>query len=314
MSLLWPTATRKNTMLEELDKVLVSLKIRGCLDTPPFAPGVRKGVCLAHISARDAEGPQDLTRGDALGRQLSISGQLISAVSDDQGLSVMGLALRPGLTALDAVSQLVHKARKKFWACRDLLLSHAPLRRRIALLYRTVWGCMAWVIGAFMPSSQSLHFLNSFLYTLLVQMCHIKRRPGELFVDFKARSLRTARYLLQQSGFERWSTMHLRLAWRYAGHRSRGILLQTPGAAACLTHFRTPEWWLAQQSIVTGLRHKRRHYPRITLEERMLSSVFKGQDWRPHAEHRGHWKSLECEFVRLHDCSWASLQQLALEG
>ena len=80
---------------------------------------------------------------------------------------------------MDLVTSVVLKARKKFWASKDLLLSDAPLKRRISLLYSTVWGCMAWVVGAFLPSQQSLEFLNSFLFLLISQMAHIKRRPGE---------------------------------------------------------------------------------------------------------------------------------------
>ena len=90
----WPTATRKNTMLEELDKVLVSLKIRGCLDAPPFAPGVRKGVCLAHISARDAEGPQDV-RDRMLKVVTTLSEAAVSTSSMDLGKSLWGAISRP---------------------------------------------------------------------------------------------------------------------------------------------------------------------------------------------------------------------------
>ena len=256
---------------------------------------------------------QLLTRGDVKGNSITIAGHAIKALPADQGLSVMGIPVKPGLTPMDLVCILTTKARKKFWACKDLLQSEAPLRHRLALLYRTVWASMAWTIGAVVPSRQSLEFLNTFLYSLVALMVQVKRRPNEFYVDFKARSFRTARYLLQQAKFERWSTSHLRMAWRYAGHRSRGMNVDSPGAAAILTHFRTLDWWMSQQASSTGLRHKRRHYPRITLEEKMFTSIFKGQDWRPFAEDKALWKAHEQSFVEAHDCPWASHQQLALE-
>ena len=226
----------------------------------------------------------------------------------------MGIPVRPGATALDLLTALLDKARRKFWANRDLLLSSAPLRRRLHLLYRTVWASMSWIIGTITPSQHSLEFLNTFLYSLVVKMGHIKRRPTELFVEYTARSVRLARYLVHQSGLERWSSLHLRQMWRYTGHRCRGLSSPHPGASAYLTHFRTHAWWQEQQLLLQGVRHKRRHYPRLTSEEKFLSAVFKGQDWRPFAENKDTWKSFEQSFLELHDVAWSSTRQLALEN
>ena len=103
---------------------------------------------------------QLLTRGDVKGNSISIAGHVVKALPPEQGLNVMGIPIRPGLTPVDVVCALTTKARKKFWANKDLLLSQAPLRYRLALLYRTVWASMAWAIGAVVPSRQSLEYLN----------------------------------------------------------------------------------------------------------------------------------------------------------
>ena len=221
---------------------------------------------------------QLLTRGDVKGDHLSLNGVRIQAVEEDKGISVMGLPVKSSVTPFDQVSSLLTRARKNFWSNKPLLLSHAPLIKRLNLLYRTVWGSMSWILGAITPSQNSLHLLSGFLFQCVALMPHVTRKPGETFVDHKCRSYRLARYLLQQRGFERWSTLHLRLAWRYAGHRARAIHYAVPNTSAILSHFRTPEWWAEQQSLQDGYRHARRHYPRITLEENMFASIFKGKN------------------------------------
>ena len=56
----WPTQAKKQHMLEDLDGALKGLKRQGLLDDAAFAPGVRKGICVANVFMRDAEGVGEL--------------------------------------------------------------------------------------------------------------------------------------------------------------------------------------------------------------------------------------------------------------
>ena len=252
-----------------------------------------------------------LAWGSTRGRSLVLDGTHKEAVPADQTLTVMGIPLRPGISPQDIVTTLIARARTAFWANKELLQSTARLKDRIKLLQTTVWQAIAWVIGVVMPTQQTLQMLNSFQYQCIVTMTQLKRRPGEFFVDFQTRSKRLARCWLYAAQLSRWSTLHLSLVWRYSGHRARQMHFASASVAGVLTAFRTPEWWAQQQGLMSGERHKRRHFPRITLEERVLTQVTAG-DWRQVAQDRAAWKGLEAQFVDMHDLPWCSGKQLAL--
>ena len=82
-------------------------------------------------------------------------------------------------------------------------------------------------------------------------------------MDYRQRAFRGARHLLHMLGKERWSSMAVRLRWRYIGHRARNGQSLNPGCAGKLSMFRLLSWWTQQQGISTGARHHRRHYPRL---------------------------------------------------
>ena len=254
---------------------------------------------------------QLLVWGDTLGRVVYINDNRLEALAPDAPANIMGLPLRPGLGPQDTIHTLIGKARKAFWANHSLLVNSAPLQARLRLFYKTVWGAIAWIIGTTMPNKSTLESLNVFLFQCVLAMKPVKRRPQETYVDHQCRSRRLARYWLFTSGFKRWSTLHLSLTWRYAGHRARSFFSNSPSAASRLTYFRTPHWWARQQQLSTGERHKRRHYPRITLEEAALQAGLE-QDWRDVAQDRLQWKLLEQQFVDRTDLPWNSGRQLAL--
>ena len=254
---------------------------------------------------------QVLVWGDTRGRTLMVGDSQIEAIPSDSSMTIMGLPLKPGTSPHDLISALLSRARRAFWANRELLQSSAKLRDRLKLLQTTVWQSMSWVIGTIMPTKQVSESLNAFQLQCVVTMTRIKRRPDEYFVDFQARSRRLARYWLHSSGFLRWSTMHPQLVWRYSGHRARNIHQEAPSAASRLTYFRTPQWWAEQQQLSQGFRHRRRHFPRITLEEKCLRAAASGE-WREVAQDRERWKQLESVFVDSNDVPWTSGRQLAL--
>ena len=248
---------------------------------------------------------QLLCWGDVKGHTLTIDGCLIPKLEVNKAMTVMGLPLRPGISPNEILTSLLDRTRRAFWANKDLLTSSAKLPQKLALLRKTVWGCIAWTIGILLPTKQMLETLNSHMYNFLVIMCRIRRRPLESFVDYQMRSRRIARQALWNSGFERWSTMHLRLAWNYCGHRARSAALPNPPLSGILTRFRDPTWWDHQQQ-----RHGRRHFPRITNEEKSLALVH--PEWRELAHNKPQWKNAETDFIQKFDVPWASGRQPAL--
>ena len=160
-----------------------------------------------------------------------------------------------------------------------------------------------------MPTRKTLEMLNSF--QCQCTMTPVKRRAEEYFVDFQASSRRLARCWLHAAWLSRWSNLHLQLVWRYSGHRARQMYHDHPSVAGILTAVPTPERWARQQGPLQGERHKRRHFPRITLEECSLVQITQ-TNWREVAPDRVEWKRLEAPFVEAHDPPWSSGRQLAL--
>ena len=98
---------------------------------------------------------------------------------------------------------------------------------------RAVWQAISWMIGAFIPTKQTMEILNAMQYQLVGTMVRIRRRPLETYVSFQIRSRRVARHWLHGRGFQRWSTRQLRLCWRYSGHKGP---VQHPLKAPMLLH------------------------------------------------------------------------------
>ena len=218
----------------------------------------------------------------------------------------MRIPVKLGIEPGDIIIYLLSKARACFWASRDVLQSTAPLGQLLRILYKTSWQAMAWVIGAIHPTRQTLETLNSVLIQVVIIVAKIKRRPQKFFIEFCLRSRRVARYLLHQSGLERWSTLHARLCWRYTGHRARGATWAHPHAASILSGFQDPQWGREQQGLLQGAKHKRRHFPRITNEEKIIAQTA-GREWRQLALDKPAWDAREDAFVAAIDPPWANL-------
>ena len=108
----WPQSTRKPAMIEDLDRALQSLRIKGCLDQPVVAPGVRKGICVAQISTRDAENSQDV-------RERMI--KVVSAVSE---AAVTTTHMEPGKCLWAAISRPRHERQRAAHAGKIRKLLH----------------------------------------------------------------------------------------------------------------------------------------------------------------------------------------------
>ena len=75
-------------------------------------------------------------------------------------------------------------------------------------------------------------------------------------------------------------------------------------------------WWALQKDSVVGAKHNRRHYPRISNEDRDRARIACkdtiSQDWRSIAVDKVKWKSHEGDWVKLLDIPWSSGRQLSL--
>ena len=104
---------------------------------------------------------------------------------------------------------------------------------------------------------------------------------------------------------DRWSTLWLKRAWFYAGHRARAITWNP------LDSYRNLTWWTEQQLLQAGHRHKGRFFPRLMNEERALDRA-SGGPWRTIAQDRLQWAEKCKKWVELQDLDWASMEQLSL--
>ena len=232
--------------------------------------------------------------------------------------TVMGVPVAPGTTEAAYMGALIAKARSKFFAVQDIMLSEAPLPRKMSmwLMDRVVWTAISWSVGAIYPTQSAISMLNSFQTQCICTAARYKPRPDELYYAFKIRTTRMARLLIFNSGKERWGTRFIRMNWAYTGHRARSGLGCNPSVAGILTGVRLYVWWLNEQMSQSGQRHGRRHYAKLSIEGRDLTKVAcnggSEQDWRMTAGNGQLSTSLENTWVELRDIPWGTGRQLSI--
>ena len=241
-------------------------------------------------------------------RHITISGERVEAVSE---MEVMGLPMRVDMTTSELVSPLVARARSKFWSLHHVFRSKTPLRGRLRTLATVVGNSVLWPLAAFPPDRPAMGLLNTMQLQVTIWTMRVAKRPGEGWDAFRLRAYRGARAALHASGTERWSTTWLRRWWRYAGHRCRCLLRDSPPLSAQLEAFRTLDWWHQQQRNPHGLRHPR-HFPRLANLERDMHKAAHG-DWRVSAQNRVTWKQLEQGWADAMDLPWASGRQTRIQ-
>ena len=159
------------------------------------------------------------------------SGPLIldgTPVEPSPALEVMGIPLQVPLKPAGLLDSGLAKARKKYFANRDILEGRGPIKGRLKTLQMTVGGAALWYSAAVPPSPQALGAVNALQQELVARMAGIKRRPQESWLDHRMRSLRGARQILATHKQERWSTCWLRRYWGYKGHVARAAHRSCP--------------------------------------------------------------------------------------
>ena len=207
---------------------------------------------------------QLLYSGDVGNKFLDLDGFRLQALPPDQHVSVLNFPVGLGVSDADFLGQAVDKARGKFQATRGVLCSGAPLRARLGILDKVVWGSLRWMVGCLYPSPRLQQMLNTFQIECVKIMLKQRWNGQGLFTAFDIQCRRNARYILYQQKGLRWGDEMLRVCWKYLGHRTRNGYSTSSSIAGILTHFRGLAWWTRQQGLGSGERHRGRFFPQKT--------------------------------------------------
>ena len=80
------------------------------------------------------------------------------AVPSDDHMKVMGIHLKTGVTAREALAPLFVKSR--YWATKHIYRAKVPLEGRLKLMNRTLGNQALWCAAAFFPDKQALQTVN----------------------------------------------------------------------------------------------------------------------------------------------------------
>ena len=154
---------------------------------------------------------------------------------------------------------------------------------------------MQWVLGVVYPGPKVQTSLNHFQYRGVRALLGCKRRANELWLDYELRTIRLSRLMVWRHLGRRWGDFALQLYWTYTGHRVRqcGVV----SVASRLSNFRGLDWWLHQQSLLSGARH-RRHFPALMNAERSLARAAGQNDWRELARDRQRWRAKQTDWIQ----------------
>ena len=223
----------------------------------------------------------------------------------------MGVGFSVKASCCELMQPTLAKARKKFWADKEVICGPGPLSATIKYFDKVVTGSALWCLLAIIPDRQALMMVNAHLYVRVGWMMTLKGRPGEDWLGCHIRTLRAARAAVQRVMGERWSTKWLRWVWKCAGQRIRGGDRVHLPASTIISHYGTGPWWKEQQADPNGLRHSGRFLPKLSIHEGNLGSICKGP-WRDTAHDRCAWKGPEEEWIAIMDVPWASGSQSML--
>ncbi|CAE7811116.1 mcm9 [Symbiodinium sp. KB8] len=227
-------------------------------------------------------------------------------VESRTSLEVMGVALSVPLKPAGLMDAALAKARKKYFASRDMLECRTPLKERLKLFSSTVAGAGLWYAAAVPPSPQGMGAVNSLQLELVARMAGFRRQSNESWLDYHTRSRRAARQILVNHQSPRWSTIWLQRYWRYKGHIARAADRAQPPASSLIDGFRTYPWWKQQQRMASGLRHPASFYPYLSNDELRLNRAAAQEDWRQLAKDPKAWQQAEAEWIRREDVAWTT--------
>ena len=227
-------------------------------------------------------------------------------------LTVFGIPLTVPLKPTTLMDSAMAKASKKFYANIETFTARAPLRGKLSMFRSIVAGAALWCASAITPTPQAMSSLNTLQMELISKAAGFRRKSHETWLDFRMRSLRSARSLMHTHAVERWSTTWLRRYWAYKGHIARALDRTHPPASSCMDSYRTLAWWRDQQSRPDGIKHTGTFFAYRTHEEEALNKASNNRDWRSLAKDPQAWKDQQTTWVNNMDLAWSSGRQLAL--
>ena len=117
-------------------------------------------------------------------------------VPTDDHLTVMGLHLKAGVTAREALAPLFAKVKARYWATKHIYRAKVPLEGRLRLMNRTLGNQALWCAAAFFPDKQALQTVNVLQSQLVIWSMRLSKQNAEDWVEFRIRSFRAARWAI----------------------------------------------------------------------------------------------------------------------
>ena len=106
---------------------------------------------------------------------VSISGHVLYP---DDHLLVMGMPLKVGISAKEALAPVFAKAKSRFWATKHILRAKVPLAGRLQLVDKVLGNTALWCAAAFHPDKHALQTINVLQSQLVVWTMRLAKRNG----------------------------------------------------------------------------------------------------------------------------------------
>ena len=182
---------------------------------------------------------------------------------------------------------------RKFWAMRQLLMSHGfSLKKRLELFESTVSGTILWASESWTPRAEELKRLQATQNAMLRTIVNVRRADEETYIDWIVRSTHKAREIAVSAGATLWAQAHFWKKWRWAGHVARMTWDQwVPKVTR----------WRDAASGRLGIDLKRptcRRWMKFEDPLRRWGALHGVEDWQAFAKDREDWKDAAADFVR----------------
>ncbi|CAE7291589.1 pol [Symbiodinium sp. CCMP2592] len=225
-------------------------------------------------------------------RKAKVGDDIYAIAPWSESVKILGLNFSFFEPPSQQARELLGRARAAAAQHRDILRANGPWQGKLKLVRSLVEGTFAWTAGAVHWSSTDLKAANTLQLHILRDAFGIKRRQGEDWVQWNARSMRFCRLWMCTHSITRWSTKVLTLQHTLHGHWARrtedcghGVFPDLCLAMRALK-WKNMMWWRNEQEQTNGLRHPQRFHAGCI--ERQLAECH-GTDWFIVALDRNWW-------------------------
>ena len=276
----------------------------------------RSGLCLAAdktkiVASQAYKGP----------RKVKVGANLFEISPSSEAVKVLGLSFNLQESPSQQAKELLARARDAAAKHKELLRGRASWGRKYSMIKILVESQFKWTAGALHWSAEDLRQANLLQMHVLRDSFQLRRRSGESWVSWNARTMRDCRAWVAVNNHQRWSTCILTLQHTLHGHwaRRREEIVHKGKVVgeACIPMkallWRSTGWWRQQQKLsrYTGVRHEGRFYPSNI--ERQLCEVH-GVRWFDLASDRQNWSQERQAYLQRWDIRWTQGRQLSLRN